>query len=110
VSRFAYRDAVESDAEALSDYARATWVATFGKLHYPPGDPRAYLAAKYGVEIQRAEIVDPQTRYHLAFDGEDIAGYCMMGRCRCRSAMTTVSNCIGFTCMNAPRARAQPMY
>ncbi len=76
---FAYRDAVESDAAALAAFARASWVATFGQLPYPPDDLRTYLTKKYGEEIQRAEIADPRLRYRLALRDGEIVGYCMMG-------------------------------
>ncbi len=78
MSTYLYRDAVAADADALADFARDTWVATFGHL-YPPHDLRAYLTAKYGGDIQRREIADGGTRYVLAFDGLGLAGYCMMG-------------------------------
>lgn len=74
-----YRDACAEDAAALADFARATWLATFGKLPYPPDDLSAYLAEKYGEAIQRAEIADAEMRYRLSLRGEDIVGYCMMG-------------------------------
>jgi len=78
VSAFVYRDAVDGDAAALADFARATWTATFGHL-YPPEDLAAFLNAKYGEEIQRREIADAATRYRLALRGDELAGYCMMG-------------------------------
>lgn len=78
MSTFAYRDAVESDAETLSLFMRDTWVATFGHL-YPIEDLNAFLDAKFGPDIQRREIADPGTRYRLAHDEQGLAGYCMMG-------------------------------
>ena len=74
-----YRDAVEGDGEELSAFARASWVATFGHLPYPPDDLATYLAKSYGAEIQCAEIADPDVRYRLALRGDAIVGYCMMG-------------------------------
>jgi ribosomal protein S18 acetylase RimI-like enzyme len=68
---------LESDVERLSAFARATWVATFGHL-YPPEDLSAYLAAKFGPEIQRAEMA-AGGRFRLAFDEAGLVGYCMMG-------------------------------
>jgi ribosomal protein S18 acetylase RimI-like enzyme len=79
VSEIAYRDAVEADAAALADFARRTWLATFGALPYPPDDLRTYLAEKFNPAAQRAEIADPATRYRLALRGGEIVGYCMMG-------------------------------
>lgn len=78
MSVYTYRDATEADAQALADFARDTWVETFGHL-YPPHDLRAYLKAKYGAEIQKREIADGVTRYRLAFDEAGLVGYCMMG-------------------------------
>jgi diamine N-acetyltransferase len=79
VSEITYRDAIDTDAPALSAFARDTWIATFGNLPYPPDDLRAYLTEKYGEEIQRAEIADPDARYRLALRDGAIVGYCMMG-------------------------------
>jgi ribosomal protein S18 acetylase RimI-like enzyme len=79
VSVFTYRDAVDGDAAALAAFARASWLATFGHLPYPPADLAAYLANNYGAPIQRAEIADPDVRYRLALRNGDIIGYCMMG-------------------------------
>jgi diamine N-acetyltransferase len=79
VSEIVYRDAAESDAGALADFARNSWVATFGHLPYPPVDLAAYLAKSYGADIQRAEIADPEVRYRLALRDGAIVGYCMMG-------------------------------
>lgn len=74
-----YRDAEPDDAETLAAFARETWVATFGRLPYPPADLAAYLAKNYGADIQRAEIADPEVRYRLALSEGAIVGYCMMG-------------------------------
>ena len=78
MSGFQYRDATIDDAEALARVARDTWVATFAHL-YPPEDLRAYLSAKYGAEIQRREIADPNITYRLALRDGALIGYCMMG-------------------------------
>jgi ribosomal protein S18 acetylase RimI-like enzyme len=74
-----YRDATADDAAAVADFARATWLATFGQLPYPPHDLAAYLAKAYGEAIQREEIADPELRYRLALRDGAIVGYCMMG-------------------------------
>jgi ribosomal protein S18 acetylase RimI-like enzyme len=79
VSAVVYRDAETADAEALADFARRSWVATFGHLPYPPADLAAYLAKNYGADIQRTEIADPEVRYRLALRDGVIVGYCMMG-------------------------------
>jgi len=78
VNAYVYRQATDADAAALAAIARDTWVETFGTL-YPPEDLAAYLTAKYGAEIQRAEIADPRTRYFLAEQDDALAGYCMVG-------------------------------
>jgi diamine N-acetyltransferase len=77
VSAVTYRDATPADAEAIADFARETWTATFGHL-YPPEDLNAFLTAKYGADIQRREMAEG-SRYLLAFDEAGLAGYCMMG-------------------------------
>lgn len=79
MSAIVYRDARAGDAEALSDFARRSWVATFGHLPYPAADLDAYLTKSYGTDIQRAEIADPEVRYRLALRDGEIVGYCMMG-------------------------------
>lgn len=79
MSAVTYRDARADDAAALAEFARATWVATFGHLPYPPDDLRSYLAEKYNDARQRAEIADPRLRYRLALRDDAIVGYCMMG-------------------------------
>jgi diamine N-acetyltransferase len=73
-----YRDAEARDAEALATISRETFVATFGHL-YPPEDLAAYIASKYGPDIQRAEIADASSHYHLAFRGDALVGYCKTG-------------------------------
>lgn len=79
MSEITYRDADDADAAALADFTRATWLATFGHLPYPPDDLANYLTEKYGEAIQRAEIADPNVRYRLALRDGAIVGYCMMG-------------------------------
>ena len=74
----AYRDASPEDAAALADFSRDTFVETFGHL-YPTEDLQAYIASKYRADLQRAEIEDESIHYRLAFDGEDIVGYCKSG-------------------------------
>ena len=78
MSGIVYRDAGTDDAEALAAFCARTFCATFAHL-YPPEDLEAFLSAKYGPSIQRAEIADPETRYRLALRDGAIVGYCMMG-------------------------------
>ena len=79
MSAITYRDARDGDAAALANFARDSWLATFGQLPYPPDDLRTYITEKYGEAIQRAEIADPEVRYRLALRDGEIVGYCMMG-------------------------------
>lgn len=78
MSGVVYRDATADDARELAAFASRTFVETFGHL-YPSEDLAAFLAAKYGEAIQRAEMEEPGTRYQLALQGERIVGYVMMG-------------------------------
>ena len=78
MSAFTYREAIEADAEALAAFGRESWVATFGTL-YPLEDLHAYLTSSFGAEIQRAQIASAGESYLLAFEGEQIVGYCRMG-------------------------------
>ena len=73
-----YRDATSDDAAALAAFASRTFCDTFAHL-YPPEDLAAFLAKKYGEEIQAHEIETPPNRYHLALKDDRIVGYCMMG-------------------------------
>lgn len=79
MSAYFYRDATEADAAALAAFAHASWVATFGEGLYAPEDLDAYLNASFGAELQRAQIATPGETYLLAFEGEEIVGYCRMG-------------------------------
>lgn len=73
-----YRDATPEDAAAIAAFAASSFVDTFGHL-YPPEDLEAFLAAKYGEAIQRAEMDEPLTRYFIALEGARLIGYVMMG-------------------------------
>lgn len=73
-----YRDATPEDAAAIAAFAASSFVDTFGHL-YPPEDLEAFLAAKYGEAIQRAEMAEPLARYFIALEGERLVGYVMMG-------------------------------
>ena len=78
MSDIVYRDATVDDARELAHFAARTFTETFGRL-YPAEDLAAFLAQKYGEPIQRSEINDPDTRYHLALEHGRIIGYVMMG-------------------------------
>lgn len=76
-----YREAVADDAAPLAEFARATFVATFGHL-YPPADLAGFLAGKYGADRQRAEIEERANRLLLALEHGAIVGYCLSGELR----------------------------
>ncbi len=73
-----YRDAEVSDAAALADFQRETFLATFGHL-YSEADKAAYLAATYGARLQAAEIMDAATWHRLAFVGARMIGFAKAG-------------------------------
>ncbi|MGD9981619.1 MAG: N-acetyltransferase family protein [Hyphomonadaceae bacterium] len=79
MSDILYRDARVEDAEALANFARRSWVATFGHLPYPPEDLEAFLSKNYGPSIQRNEIADAELRYRLALREGEIVGYSLVG-------------------------------
>ncbi len=78
MSDIVYRKATRADAEALAAFAARTFTETFGHL-YPPEDLAAFLAAKYGADIQAREIADPETMYTLALRDGVTVGYCQLG-------------------------------
>jgi ribosomal protein S18 acetylase RimI-like enzyme len=78
VSGIVYRRAISADASALAAFAARTFTETFGHL-YPPEDLAAFLAAKYGADIQAREIAEPETTYTLALRCDEIVGYCQLG-------------------------------
>ncbi len=78
MSEIVYRDATAQDAAEIAAFAARTFVDTFGHL-YPPEDLAAFLSAKYGEAIQRAEMSEPGTRYYLALRDGRVVGYVMMG-------------------------------
>lgn len=73
-----YRDATVADAQALSDLARETFVATFGAL-YPVADLKHYIAHTYGRELQAAEIADASMVHRLAEHNGALVGYARAG-------------------------------
>lgn len=70
-----WRDATPADGPALDAMARAVWLETFGAFS-APNDRDAYLAQAYGPTGQLLrDLADPAVRFHLALEGEDVAGY-----------------------------------
>ncbi|MDX2274712.1 MAG: GNAT family N-acetyltransferase [Hyphomonadaceae bacterium] len=78
MSEILYRDATRADAAEIAAFASRTFCETFAHL-YPPEDLSAFLAKKYGEEIQAREIETPPNRYRLALQDGRLVGYCMMG-------------------------------
>jgi GNAT superfamily N-acetyltransferase len=68
-----YRDAVPSDAEALAELGRATFVETFGHL-YTPENLAAFLES-HRPERWRAELADPAFAVRLAEEDDRAAAY-----------------------------------
>jgi ribosomal protein S18 acetylase RimI-like enzyme len=79
VTDYVYRDATIADADALATLARATWLDTFGPL-FSEADAAAHVNKYYGPAQQAAEIADPAFHHHLAFNGDELVGFCRSGR------------------------------
>jgi ribosomal protein S18 acetylase RimI-like enzyme len=73
------RRATPQDAADLAAFGRQAFTDTFGRDNTPE-DLALYLAAAYGPEIQRAELVNPAVSCWLAESGSDIAGYALLRR------------------------------
>lgn len=74
-----YRNAVNTDGEALDAMARRVWLATFGHSA-PPGDIDAYVAHAYGADgLLRRHLADPAYDFQLALEGGVVVGYCKVG-------------------------------
>lgn len=70
-----YRDATPADGPALDAMARAIWIETF-EHSCSAEDMAAYLGQAYGPDGRLLrDLVDPAHRFHLACDGDAIAGY-----------------------------------
>ena len=68
----AFRNAAPSDAEALADLGRRTFVQTFGHL-YTPEDLTAFLAS-HGVDSWEQELADPAFAIRIGeADGKAVA-------------------------------------
>jgi diamine N-acetyltransferase len=67
------------DAARLAEFAARTFADTFGAENTPE-DMAAHLAASYGPDRQRAEIVDPEIVTLLADDASQLAGYAQVRR------------------------------
>jgi GNAT superfamily N-acetyltransferase len=68
-----YRDAVPTDAEALAELGRATFVETFGHL-YTPENLAAFLES-HSPERWRTELADPAFAVRLAEEDGSAAAY-----------------------------------
>jgi hypothetical protein len=90
------RRATPQDAADLAAFGRQAFTDTFGRDNTPE-DLALYLAAAYGPEIQRAELVNPAVSCWLAESGSDIAGYSSgAGRRPRRSTVTPQSRSAAF--------------
>lgn len=72
-----YRDAVSSDAGAIADLFRETFVATFGHL-YEDGDLAAFLAEATADKFT-TEIATPGFSFRLAEEHGTLAGFVKLG-------------------------------
>jgi ribosomal protein S18 acetylase RimI-like enzyme len=68
-----YRDATEADLPAIDALFRESFAATFGHL-YKPEDLAAFFAA-FTPEAWAGEFAQPDLAFHLAEDGEGLAGF-----------------------------------
>ena len=74
---FTLRQAVPSDALALSVFAAAAFADTFAADNSPE-DMAAYRAEAFSAERQRAELTDPACTVLLAERGDALTGYAML--------------------------------
>lgn len=72
------RRAAAEDAAALARFSRDSFEETFGAM-YPSTDLQAFLGETYGVDIQRREILDPDTDHLLAWRGPALCGFVKLG-------------------------------
>ncbi len=68
------RRATENDAALLAELGARTFSDTFASQNTPE-DMAAYLAASFGPELQRAELVDPLNTFLIAEDDGVAIGY-----------------------------------
>ncbi|MBL8548457.1 MAG: GNAT family N-acetyltransferase [Hyphomonadaceae bacterium] len=73
-----YRDAVAGDAQALADFWRETFTATFGAL-YPVADLKRFIAESYVRAAVAGELADGENSHRLAVEGETIVGASKLG-------------------------------
>jgi hypothetical protein len=72
-----YRDAKAEDNAALAEFARNSFVDSFGHT-YRPEDLARFLDESYSPQIQGRELADPQVETRLAMRGRKIVGYCQV--------------------------------
>ncbi|HEX4935030.1 MAG TPA: GNAT family N-acetyltransferase [Gemmatimonadaceae bacterium] len=75
----AIRRATDEDAERLADFARRTFVETFGPDN-TPHDMALHVAKSFGADIQRREIGDPATVTLLAELNSTLVGFAQVRR------------------------------
>lgn len=72
--QYVIRRAVESDADALAQSARQTFIDTYLELN-DPDDVRQHCDHAFGIAQQLAEIRDPHYIVLLQFHGEELIGF-----------------------------------
>ena len=70
----AIRRAMAEDGPALAAFARRVFTETFG-AHYAAGDLAAHLDRAFGPAGLPAELEDPDFRFRMAEDGDDVAAF-----------------------------------
>ena len=71
------RDATLDDTAALAELGRMSFCATFEHL-YRPEDLNAFLEQVYSHEAVAEEIEGPECIHRLAFDGDNLIGFCKL--------------------------------
>lgn len=75
------RSANSNDAALLAHMGRKTFCDNFAHL-YTEDNLEPFLQAHYGETIQRAELLHPDIRYCIAFEGEQAVGFVKFGPCK----------------------------
>lgn len=73
------RPARLQDAPALARLGRESFRAAFAHL-YDPADLAAFLEEVYADAVVAEEMADPQYLHRLAWDGDELAGFCKLIR------------------------------
>jgi diamine N-acetyltransferase len=73
-----YRPPQPKEVEALATLSRDTFREAFAHL-YSAEDLALFEAAVYASEVIAAELASPNRSYLVAYDGEQMIGYCKIG-------------------------------